>query len=214
MVSVPCDRLPDVSAELEQVVADVFPEETACGSGGSDVGGVTGAWQAAMDNLRGMHCENTGSTAYRFSTGGLLAALKFASRLRPSVSIGKALADAADMFFGAESRPMQRDLRDGVVPLPSVGTFRMARVKLDILPIMYERQLLVEWRYLRYFQVDSSPQLGFNFLCCREDRLRFPVVAGVDIFAAGFDLSSVCETRLCPLSVIGHRNAKLAKQKR
>ena len=59
---------------------------------------------------------------------------------------------------------------------------------------------------------DSSPQLGYNFFCMREERIRIPRSELNFVFKHGYDLSGAFESRLCPASVLGHKNASLAKK--
>ena len=123
-----------------------------------------------------------------------------------------ALADACQVLHGSSTNRVQDELRAGEFQIPSPDTLRMARLKLDYLSVMFERLVFLRFRYLRYVYIDASPQMGFNFLCMREERLRIPRVGDILVFKAGFNLSQVYETRLCFASVVGHRNATLLKK--
>ena len=52
--------------------------------------------------------------------------------------------------------------------------------------------------------VDSSPQLGRNYLCVREDRFRYPrAIAHDSSLMLKYDWSKSFETRIMPLSTLG-----------
>ena len=96
---------------------------------------------------------------------------------------------------------------------PSDNTQRMARVRLDIMNILFERRLFLKMRCRRFLMVDSSPQLGHNFLCVREDRIMIPraTCLGSD-FRVHFDINQNFESRLCPLSTLGLGHAGMVKK--
>ena len=104
------------------------------------------------------------------------------------------------------------ELRAGRHTLPSPDTLRMARLRLDMLSIMFERQVFMQYAYFRYIWIDGSPQLGWNWLVMREDRLRIARCNENAVFEAWFAMSTVYERRTCVASVVGHKNANLAKK--
>ena len=103
-------------------------------------------------------------------------------------------------------------MRGGYVTLPSPETLRMAHVEIDLASMMWERALQKTNTYLRYFYADASPQLDWNFLMVREDRIRLPRRSDPSTLPVYFNLSDHYEERICPASVIGHRNAKWIKK--
>ena len=164
-----------------------------------------------MSSLRNVTRPVFGATEFRYERGRLLDCLKFASHLKPSATMSDALADACQVLHGSSTNIVQEELRAGEFQIPSLDTLRMARLKLDYLSVMSERLVFLRFRYIRYVYLDAFPQMGFNFLCMREERLRIPRVGDILIFKTGFNLSQVYETRLCFASVVGHRNATLLK---
>jgi hypothetical protein len=164
------------------------------------------------DRLRGLHRSSAGAIEHRYSLAGILSCLQFAFNLKPSASIANSLANAADLFFG-HGESVAVDLRAGQVPLPSLDLLRVARVRLDILSVLHERQLGKHFKYLRYIMIDSSPQLGYNFLCMREDRIAIPrsEFTSVD-FRASFDINAAFESRICMVSTLGVGNAGVVKK--
>ena len=70
--------------------------------------------------------------------------------------------------------------------------------------ILFERRLFLRFDCKRYLVTDSSPQLGHNFQCVREDRFIIPNDLCADIVVrAKLDIGHYFETRICPLSTFG-----------
>lgn len=104
-------------------------------------------------------------------------------------------------------------LESNGLPMPSLGMMRTARVRLDLCNMMFERHLFVKWAFVRYLIVDASPQLGRNFLCCREDRIKFlRELMHEPELLANFDLNSGFETRVMPLSTLGSGRSSALKK--
>lgn len=153
-----------------------------------------------------------GSVTHQFTPEGIVACLKFASNLKPSVDVRDVLEDALEVMFGPTCKFMQ-SIRDPSWRVPGLKLLRTSRVRLDMVAILYERQLQQKFKHLRYLLIDSSPQLGFNFLCIREDRIRIPKGVASDIHKrVDFDINSGFETRLAPLSTLGVGNSGLVKK--
>ena len=51
---------------------------------------------------------------------------------------------------------------------------RLARLRLDMLSVVYQQRYFLRSNVVRYLLIDSSPQLGFNFLCTIEDVFVIP----------------------------------------
>jgi len=83
-----------------------------------------------------------------------------------------------------------------------------------MMAILFQRELLrIGARYLRYIMIDSSPQLGCNYLCVREDRIKLPGFALMSPQArASYDRNEGFETRIMPLSTLGLGHAGLVKK--
>jgi hypothetical protein len=114
-----------------------------------------------------------GVVSHHFTPAGLIACLKFASNLKASADICTALADACEVLFGPRSG-MVDALRKKEYRLPSISLLRVARVRLDLMSILFQRQLFFRYTHVRYLLIDSSLQVGFNILCVREDRFAIP----------------------------------------
>ena len=79
-----------------------------------------------------------------------------------------------------------------------------ARVRLDILNVLYERLLFLQFEFLRYYNPDSSPQLGLQWLAVCEDRFALPKDTCHDLRqCVGLDLNDHFQSRRMPLSTYG-----------
>jgi hypothetical protein len=206
------DTLPDDRAQLGVALDVVFDEAIVVQSYGNAGAPDGAASQSARRLLDGLRRDVRGNVGHLYTVDGLWACLKLASHLKPSSSLQNVLSDAAVVILGESSRDLQLDLSRGKVVLPGIQTLRLARVRLDIFEIMFERQLFMRYKYRRYVMADSSPQLGLNFLVVREDRIRIPRCNDDVVLDVGLRLSRSFESRLCVLSTIGRRSATLAKK--
>jgi len=132
--------------------------------------------------------------------------------MKPQAQLQEVLADSAELFFGADGAAAQRELRRGEHALPSVDLLRMARVRLDMMSMLFEQFLSRHFKYLRYFQVDASNQLGLEFLLIKEDRIAIPRASSGPFLRVEFDLNAAFYSRVCPCSVLGKYNAGVVKK--
>ena len=89
----------------------------------------------------------------------------------------------------------------------------MARIRLDLLSILFERKRHKTTQCLRYVLVDASSMLGRNLLCVREDRVGYPRREDVNYtFWTTFDLNSGYESNIKPLSIMGEGWSSAAKK--
>ena len=131
---------------------------------------------AIAERLSGMSREMEGAVTHRFGPDAYLCCIKLASNMKPSATFENTLADAVGVLLGPGARQLQDDLRSKTFHLPSQASMRMARTRLDLLWKKWEQQppLDVAKRIrIRYY--DSSPILGRNLLCGREDRFDIPM---------------------------------------
>ena len=111
---------------------------------------------------------------------------------------------------GDQLAPVINELRDNYFSLPSIDILRQARVRLDMMHFIFEQQLWLKILYRRYIMIDSSPQLGFDFLIVREYRIRIPVADALDpLVRQRLNLNDCFEERICPVSVVGAGKANL-----
>ena len=116
------------------------------------------------------------------------------------------------MPAGQARETLRLQLQSPLAQLPSYWSLQHARVKLDLLNILYERKLANEWCYLRYIMVDSSPQCGRDYLCCIEERIRLPKGNFSSQYWCNFDLNSGFEKREMQLSTLAGGHATHVKK--
>ena len=129
---------------------------------------------AVQSRLRGLFRESRGAVPRLYSASGMLSFLELASNLKPSAEMKNVLSASAALFFGDAGKSLVVDLQQGKVPLPSLQTMKVARLRLDLLSMVWEQHLFLRFDLLIYQLVDSSPQLGYNFLVVLEDVVRIP----------------------------------------
>jgi hypothetical protein len=163
----------------------------------------------AAENLQSMAGTSRGPRVdVQWPPSTALMSLQLASCLKPGAALADALAFAGAFFFGEQAEELSQELHNRDLRVPSIDFLRHARVRLDVCNVMYQRQLSHEWFFVRHVMVDSSPQLGRNYLCVREDRVRFPRSLLYNFGSlATYDLDAAFETRVMPLSTLGHGEA-------
>ena len=133
--------------------------------------------------------------------------------LKPSASLYEVVSCCAHMLVGRTALDLAKEISDRQYALPGYSLLRMARIRLDVMSMLFERQLFIWWRYRRYIMPDGSPQLGYNFLCVREDRVRFPRLETLPAEArVHYNLNLNHESRVLTLSTMGVGRAGLVKK--
>jgi len=145
-----------------------------------------------------------GTVSRRYSPEPLLAYLELASNLKPSAKVNNVLACSADLFFGRDSISFQNQLRSGEIPMPSLAVLRVARLRLDLLSMVWQQKLFLQFDWLIYVLVDASPQLGYDFLVVLEDQIRLPKASVLSLWQRmKLDLNECWHTVLQALSSLG-----------
>jgi hypothetical protein len=62
---------------------------------------------------------------------------------------------------------------DGMVRVPNKDTLQKCEHRMNLLDILWQRELLDQFEFARHWQGDSSPQGGYNLLVVLEDRIRW-----------------------------------------
>ena len=151
-----------------------------------------------------------GTVTHEYRPEILLAAMQLKHLMKPSSTLQDVLSFAAPFFFGIENgAEIAAQLALRQAELPSDNVLRSGQIRLDLLALLWQRQLFnknIVWRYLN---VDASPQLGYNWLVLREDKFSFKKdeTGNVDVVHANFN--AAYSTRMCLLSVIGRGRASL-----
>ena len=145
-----------------------------------------------------------------YTVESILATLKLSIHLKPSASLRDVLLDAASIILPADSA-VHNQISSNEVKLPSLGLLRAARVRLDLMSILFERQLFMQYTYIRYLLMDSSPQLGRNFYCIREDRVKIPRNMSIEL-RRQWDIQAHFESRIGTLSCFGQGHSGLTNK--
>ena len=161
-------------------------------------------YRAVKGNLVAMGAKHEGTVKVQWTVYGILTLLMLAFTLKPSVTLAEGLAASAFVFFGVEGRRLSEEIRQGVIPLPSIELLRKARIRLDLLAILYERTINATKKHMRYIMVDASKQLGRHYICMREERVTYPCSEyGNPDFILTHDLQTAFHSRIAPLSSHG-----------
>ena len=156
--------------------------------------------------------EQDGCVERRYSVPGILDYLDFANTLKPSAHVRDGLAAAAAIFFGDEGRDLVVDLRNGKHPMPGARLLRSSRIRLDLMTMRYQQMCFVRFSTLHYMLIDSSPQLGLNFLIVLEDIIKVPEPCTVNLLRrCQLDLNMSWETVLQSLSSLGYGRSGVVK---
>ena len=103
-----------------------------------------------------------------------------------------------------DSQHIASALQDGSIRLPSTEIIRGAALRLDLMAMLYDRDVRNENRISRHLLVDSSPQAGFNMLCSIEKRLTVPLRIAEDCRArASADIAQFHSHDALPLATLG-----------
>lgn len=184
---------------------------------GSDPVGAAGTnyMDQVRSNLASLSRDRGGgavSTTWHVTT--ILTCLQLASTLKPSSTLQEALAFSCALFFQQDGAELSQDLLSGRISLPKYDFLRCARVRLDMTAILHERAHSMDYACLRFVSLDTSPQLGRNFLCIREDRIRYLRSESLTslLCSPTFNLNIALQTRVLPLSTIGAGRASTQRK--
>ena len=130
--------------------------------------------------------------------------MKLAFNLKPSASTADVLVDADEVFFGRDgAERLRTGLRNNVFATLCLDMMRQARLRLDLMSILYARRLFLKFDITRYLLIDSSPQWGYDFKCVRDDGLMIPKETCANIIArVGLDIVPFYSPRICPLNTL------------
>ena len=147
-----------------------------------------------------------GCIEHQFKPDVALNYLELASHLRPTSNIGSVLASSSSILLGDADGASELNiaLRSGRYQLPQEFFFRKARLKLDVLNMVYMQKWFLRFKTLHYMLLDSSPQLGYNFMAVLETIIVIPESCCVNIIQRmRHDLNKNWDTWLQPLSTHG-----------
>jgi len=156
----------------------------------------------------------TGTVSHRYTPAGILRCLQLDRLLKPSVTLGQALsASSALLLEPIEHEALARDIQDHNIHLPSIAVLRSARVRLDIMAVLLEQGNWLRRDQIFFLLVDSSPQMGIDFLCVIEDSFVLPSPESVQAWLAiDTNLESGYSSQIDLMSSLGGGRSGLAKK--
>jgi len=148
-------------------------------------------------NLKNLGKRVGGAATVRWTVRAILLMLQLTTHLKRGACLATLLAQTVRLMLGEAGEALAAEVASGIVKLPTLDMFRHARQKLDLFNILFQRQLHIKWRYLRYVMFDASAQYGHEYFCIREDRIRFPRAETFDALAtSSTGLQLAFETRI------------------
>lgn len=98
----------------------------------------------------------------------------------------------------------QAALDEKTASLPSYDVMLRAESRLDMMEMLFERQLMRDNDILRYVLWDSSPQAGYNLLLGTEKRITIPSsVCRNPQARVNVDISKVASEHILPTAALG-----------
>jgi len=181
-------------------------DDPSANAPGPDTGNPSSSTTAcdAERQLQSAFTQGGGACLHRYVPSSMLAFMDLAEKLKPSATMNDTLSTCAMLFFGDGGTTLASKLSAGAIPLPTASTLKMARLKLDMLSMIFQQKLFLRFDFLIYQLIDSSPQLGFNFLITVEDQIRIPWPATWDLARrAALDLNEHFVTLLQAFASLG-----------
>lgn len=155
--------------------------------------------------------SSKGMAQYTFDVEAIVSSILVSWKLRDT----KHLESVARLIWrltlpDATAQRLCDELRDGSMKLPKGGVVYLWQVKVDMSFSVWQQELCVRLKGVRFLMVDSSPQCGFNYLGAVETRIRRPanedpttiyLNSGIEALEAFFQ--RYFERHYLPLSAMG-----------
>ena len=171
-----------------------------------------GAPSTYVLQLQQLSQKQGGTVENRYSPHTLIRSLELKRHMRAGAKVDDVLIASAALLLGdAAGHDVERQIGQGGCALPSVALLRVARIRLDILGILFHQKQWLRTQSLEYDLVDSSPQLGYNILAVIEDTI---IVPETHTLTAHMEISSALQlsSQMCPLSSLAFGKAGLLKK--
>ena len=152
-----------------------------------------------------------GAVGHTFTPRAILDALIFNHHLKPSSTMKAALADSARLMLGDGGTAVAQRIEDGRYALPSIGLLREGRQRLDVCQIVFQQRAWLRTRAVFYQCIDSSPQMGYNILCCIHDTVVLPEPQSVAVCGLLLGMADYTSF-ICPLSSLARGHTGLIKK--
>ena len=171
------DRLQPLHTEADEVgdndddVSSAIRPEADALSSGAVPRAIT-----ASDRLMGLSApRKSGTVSHTYYPQAILHSLQLQRFLKPSATIPEVLvASGALLLDDVESQDLSHRVKAKSIHLPSAEVLRHSRLRLDLVSVIYQQQHFLRRDRIYYLLVDSSPQLGIDFLCSIEDTFDLP----------------------------------------
>ena len=135
-------------------------------SGSTDGVAVADATRA-LERLHSVAIPREGGiVTHMYSPFHIISALQLNSALKPQTTLQSIFALTAPFLFGSEGVSVINDAALRNVSLPSNNIMKDARIRLDMISNLWERERFPLYYTWRYLNPDSSPQLGWQWLVC------------------------------------------------
>lgn len=132
----------------------------------------------------------------------VMLAIELSSMIKKRGDLQKVIVTSIMLALPPQDAAAVRDqILSNQIRIPEGRYLQRAKVKLDMMAMLYERQLVKDNRsrcVFRYLQADASPQGNFNYFCVREERLQMSVGTGANPMT-----TARLETHSLPVAVLG-----------
>jgi len=99
------------------------------------------------------------------------------------------------------------------VSIPGPDVVRAARLRFDLVSLVFEQRRFLDINTVMFLLVDSSPQLGVDFLCVIEDEITLPTARSLTIWTElAKSLQNNFTSQICQMSSTGVGRKGLVKK--
>ena len=107
------------------------------------------------------------------------------------------------MIYGQDGKALSDEIEAGAVHTPSRQRLRAARLRLDIVSVIYQQKHFLKFETIFFYLADSSPQLGRNFFAIMEDSFSIPARGCLNLMRrVKLEMQNVWDERLWPLATL------------
>jgi hypothetical protein len=103
------------------------------------------------------------------------------------------------------------DIEAKCIRIPTVGVIANAKIKLDIMAMHWLREVYRTHDVAADDTIDSSPQMGWNFLVVRTDEFLYPL-GTTALGRLQIDLGRIYQRRTLTITCLGYGKAGLVQK--
>ena len=195
------DELDDAHPQVHAAPADAAPA-------GSEL-------PTAATRIQALYSEQLrGTVTHRYKPSAILRCLALQRHIKPSSTLADVIIASGNIILGHEdAQELSTMLREKRCHLPGNDVLRSARIRLDLLSVLWEQGAAMDPDEIFFRLCDSSPQMGIDFLCVIEDKFKLPTVASIASWTEPqIDLNDAFTSQVELMSSIGSGRAGLAKK--